>query len=531
MHSTQGISTSVWQRAGSARLVAVLLVGLCLRNICQSAAADTYLQPASITSTPALTTASVSSMSLEHAWRVITLRDYNTRVVLLGVGCLGLAAGLIGAFILLRERALIGDALSHATLPGIGLAFILMTAWGLDGKWLPGLLIGATIAGSLGVGGILLLTKLTRIQQDAALGIVLSVFFGLGIAILGIVQRMETGHAAGLEAFIYGKTASMLRSEAITIALVAAGVGVISLLLHKEFKLLSFDQAYAGAQGWPVGVLDLLMMALVTIVTVIGLQAVGLILIIALLVIPPAAARFWTYRLGRMLWISAGLGALSGVVGAGISAMVPRLPAGAVIVLVAGTFFILSMVFGPARGILARLLAQRNLSRKVALEHLLRAVYELSESASSTPTTPEADTAVTGSPIASVREEDLVQHRSWRQYEVRRLARRAARRDLIRPARVNDAPAWALTPSGWQEAWRIARNHRLWELYLIEHADVATSQVDRGADYVEHVLDPRLVRELEALLADAHPNLARPSSPHPLGVVDAAGVVRGGVSA
>jgi len=326
-----------------------------------------------------ITDRSVSLPTWEELSAVLTLRDYNTRIVILGVSLLGIAAGIIGTFMLLRKRALMGDALSHATLPGIGLAFIVMTHWGATGKSLPGLLLGALVFGAIGAGCVLFIRRFTRLKEDAALGIVLSVFFGLGIAILGVIQKMDTGHAAGLESFIYGKTASMLASDAGLTAFAAAIVAVGCTLLFKEFTVLCFDQAYAGSQGWPIVFLDLVMMAMVVMVTVIGLQAVGLILMIALLVIPPAAARFWTDRLPAMLIVSATIGALSGYFGAGLSALVPRLPAGAIIVVVAAAVFGFSMLIGPARGLVWRGLDHARLRRRIGLQHLLRALYERAE--------------------------------------------------------------------------------------------------------------------------------------------------------
>lgn len=439
-------------------------------------------------------------------WRqlsdVLTLHDYNTRVVVIGVTLLGIASGLIGSFMLLRKRALLGDALSHATLPGIGLAFLAMTALGGDGKWLPGLLIGASVSGALGVLAILAIVHGTRIKEDAALGIVLSVFFGLGIAILSLIQRSSAGNAAGLNSFIYGKTASMLWNDALLIAGAAAGVLLICTLLFKEFALLCFDQAYAGAQGWPVALLDIVMMAVVVAVTVIGLQAVGLILMVALLVIPPAAARFWTDRLGVLLVSAAAIGALSGYFGAAISALAPRLPAGAIIVVIAGLAFAFSMICGARRGVIVGWLQQRRLRHTVARQNLLRALYELSE---------QAVQDATGA--ATITFTQLVRQRSWSKAELRRQIRDALREGAI------ESPAperYRLTEPGGRAAWRTARNHRLWELFLITHAEIAPSHVDRDADQVEHVLSPEMIEQLEALLREQHPDLARPQSPHPL---------------
>lgn len=451
--------------------------------------------------------------------RVLTLQDYNTRVVVIGVSLLGLAAGLIGCFMLLRERALLGDALSHATLPGIGVAFILMTVLGGSGKSVAGLLLGGTISGVLGVATILLVVHLTRIKEDAALGIVLSVFFGLGIAVLGLIQNLGAGQAAGLKSFIYGKTASMVFSDAATIAVAAALIALACLLFYKELTLLCFDPGFARAQGWPVLTLDVVLMALVVGVTVIGLQAVGLVLMVALLVIPPAAARFWTQHLPTMLLGSALIGAGSGLVGATLSALVPRLPAGAVIVVAAGVFFLVSLVFGPARGILRRVVEHRRLTHTVAHQHLLRAVYELSE-------TQQAGTVRHSH---AVRFAELLRHRSWSPRQLRRTLRGALNEGLL--TATDGESAYALTSAGAQAAWRIARNHRLWELYLITHADVAPSHVDRDADEVEHVLAPALMERLEALLSEQYPDLAAPPSPHQLEPAGPAAAVTGGAGA
>lgn len=438
---------------------------------------------------------------------VLMLRDYNTRVVVIGVSLLGAASGLIGSFLLLRKRALLADALSHATLPGIGIAFLVMVAWGGEGKWLPGLLAGASLAGVLGILCILGIVHTTRIKEDTALGIVLSVFFGLGVAILGVIQATGAGNAAGLESFIYGKTASMLLSDVLLIAAAGGAVVLLCLALFKEFSLLCFDAACARAQGWPVLLLDVLMMGAVVCVVVIGLQAVGLILVIALLVVPPAAARFWTNRLPGLLAVAAVLGGLSGWIGAAISALVPRLPAGAIVVVVAGVLFVVSLIFGRARGVFVRLREHLRLSGRVARQHLLRALYELSESA-----------RVSGPqalPRMSVRLAALRGERGWSPRRLRRLLRAAQRDGLVeRP----DGESCRLTERGAAAAWRVVRNHRLWELFLITHADIAPSHVDRDADEVEHVLSPQLIAELEQQLAAAaaRPDLAAPRSPHEL---------------
>jgi len=294
-------------------------------------------------------------MDLETFVRIVTLSDYNTRVVLMGCMALGVAAGMIGPFMVLRRRALMADAVSHASLPGICIAFLVMVSFGSEAKSLIGLLVGALISGLLGMLCVLGIQSVTRLKQDAALGIVLSVFYGLGIALLGVIQKMTTGHAAGLSDFIYGKTASMLAQDAwLMIACAGAVIGV-TLALFKEFKLLCFDPDFMDAGGWPVARMDAFLMGLVVVVTVVGLQAVGLMLMIALLIIPPVAAKFWTENLSRLLFISALIGAVSCASGVILSALFPRTPPGSLIVLSGFLLFVISLLAGPHHGVVRSL--------------------------------------------------------------------------------------------------------------------------------------------------------------------------------
>jgi manganese/zinc/iron transport system permease protein len=459
---------------------------------------------------------------LQEILRVLTLQDYNTRLVVLAAAVLGLAAAVIGTFMLLRKRALLGDALSHATLPGVGLAFILATLAGAGNKSLLILLAGAALTGGLAAGTIQLIRHYTRLKEDAALGVTLSVFFGAGVALLGLIQQIGAGAAAGLETYIYGSTASMIGSDAWFIAGAAALVLCACALLFKEFRLLCFDPGFANGQGWPVGLLDAVLAGLVVMVVVIGLQAVGLILIIAMLIVPPAAARFWTDRLLPML-IAAGLiGAISATIGAAVSALFPRLPSGAMIVLVALGAFAVSMGLGPKRGITLRWLRRRQLNRRVDRQHLLRAMYEAQEVFANT-----QGAEGCGTTVSSVSFDDLLRRRSWGPGKLARILCRGERAGVICPS----APGgWMLTEQGRIEATRVVRNHRLWEIYLITHADVAPSHVDRDADRIEHVLSPEMITELELLLKQEDRYPAVPPSPHEIAPTEAQTIVDHGLS-
>lgn len=435
-----------------------------------------------------ITDTNVDWPSWAEIGRTLQLRDYNTRVVVLGTTLLGLAAGVIGTFAYLRKRALMGDALSHATLPGIAIVFLI-----LGTKSLPVLLIGAAVSGVLGVLAVVGLRTISRVKEDAAIGIVLSVFFGFGMVLFALVQQMKTGQEAGLQSFIYGKAAAMLNRDAWLIGGVAGAVVLGCALLYKDFRIISFDEEFAGSQGCPVLAIDLTMMALVVLTTVVGLQAVGLILIVALLIIPPAAARFWTDDLGLMTVFAGGIGAASAWLGATLSALMPRLPTGAIIVICAGVMFFVSMMGAPRRGILASVYRRWSLSRRIGLQHVLRALAEHEEQY--------------GEGVGiSLR--DLQRARSWSVKSLGRSVALALRRG---EATRGEGDAIRLTSAGRIEATRMLRNHRLWEMYLIRHADIAPSHVDRDADEVEHVLSEAIVRELERALDES---VAIPPSPH-----------------
>lgn len=311
---------------------------------------------------------------------------YNAALVAVGAALLGFAAGSSGTFLFLRKRALVSDAVAHATLPGVGIAFILMVSLGGDGRNLIGLLAGSAVTAWVGLLLIDWMSRRTRLAEDAAIGAVLGVFFGVGIVLLTIVQTMSSGRQAGLESFLLGSTAGMLFQDAIVIALGGSIAVLATWLLRRPMTLVAFDSGYAAAMGYDVRRIDLLMMGLVMAVTVIGLKLVGLILIVAMLIIPAVTARFWTERSGRVIWIAGLVGAAAGYLGAVISASAPALPTGPIIVLVAAAIFVFSLLLAPVRGVLAAVLRHRRFQARVhrrqgllalAAHHPIREAYTL----------------------------------------------------------------------------------------------------------------------------------------------------------
>lgn len=421
-----------------------------------------------------------------------TFSGANVLWVLSGSLLLGLASGVLGSFALLRRRSLLGDALAHAALPGIGIAFILTGA-----KDLPILLTGALVAGIIGAWAVQFITRHSRIKEDAALGVVLSVFFAIGIVLLTRIQHSGAGNQSGLDKFLFGQAASMVLADVQVMAVSAAIVCLAAILLFKEFKLLCFDSQFARGIGFSPKFLDGLLMLLLVLVVVIGMQAVGVVLMSAMLVIPAAAARLWTERLTVMVTMAGIIGALSGALGTLFSTLGLRMPTGPLIVVSASVMFAISLVFAPRRGILARLLRLIGVRRTVARENVLRTIYEWAEKQGAW------DTRFTIVEIASARP---AAHGT--------LARQFAgfeREGLLQRA----DSAWRLSESGLRTAYHIVRNHRLWEMYLMHESQLSADHVDRDADEIEHHLSPAVVAQLEELLRLHSRELKLPLSVHP----------------
>jgi manganese/zinc/iron transport system permease protein len=288
------------------------------------------------------------------------LQDPNVQWILLGTMLLGLSSGVIGSFAYLRKQSLMGDALSHAALPGVCIAFMLSGS-----KSILLFLIGAAIAGIAATFGIGFITRNTRIKQDSALAIVLTVFFGLGIVLLTRIQHSGNGNQSGLDKFLFGQAASMMHSDVIIMTVISIVLVGVCLLLFKEFKLLSFDPGFARGIGYPVAFMDQLMMFLMVIAVVVGIQAVGVVLMAALLITPAVSARYWTEKLGLMVVLSGLFGTLSGLIGTFISASGNNLPTGPLIVLVATVLFVISIVAAPRRGVLSKWLLHASARNRV----------------------------------------------------------------------------------------------------------------------------------------------------------------------
>lgn len=408
------------------------------------------------------------------------LRDPNVRWVLSGTILLGLSAGAMGCFAVLRKRALVGDAVAHAVLPGVCLAFIV--AGDKDPIYL---LIGSVIFGWISMITMDYLIRNSKISADTSIGMVLSVFFGLGVVLLTYIQSSGNVNQSGLDDFLFGNAASMLPEDITVFGLVSAVVLVAILLLYKELKLVSFDPAYATVIGYPMKRMEVLIGTLLVITITAGLQAVGVVLMASLLIIPAASARYWTDNLHIMLISAALVGALAAISGSFISYAAPGMPTGPWMVVAAAFIFLISYLFAPKRGEIRRWWEQRKNRHKVIYENVLKTIYYLEERDNLT------ERARTRKEIAKKRpmpEKDLNRG-------LRTLCKLGY---LTRLEGKNQS--FQLTEKGRAESERIVRVHRLWELYLTEKLDIAGDHVHDDAESMEHVITPEIEAQLAAVL-------------------------------
>jgi manganese/zinc/iron transport system permease protein len=359
--------------------------------------------------------------------------DYTLRLVAVGSAVLGATSGALGSFAYLRRQSLLGDAVSHAALPGIVLAFLVAGA-----KVPLVLMLGAGLAGWVGTLAVRLIVRRSRVPYDSALGIVLAVFFGVGLVLLTLVQRQSNAAQAGLESFLFGQAASLLRRDVVTMAILGSAAVIVLVLVWKEFKLLSFDPDFAASLGMPVRRLDGLLTFLLVVAIIIGLQTVGVVLMSAMIVAPAAAARQWSRRLSPMVLIAMAIGVFSGIAGSLLSSFVPRLPTGPTIVLVLSVIVVISLLLAPRRGLLWRSLRLGNLGAAPDLDPVLMHLYALSRQH---PDDPEHGHSVA-----------VIRTMSPADANVDAALERLADRGLARRTAIG---VWAPTPIGRREAQKI----------------------------------------------------------------------------
>lgn len=391
------------------------------------------------------------------------LFDYTLRTVALGATILGLVSGVLGCYAVLRRQSLFGDALAHAALPGVAIAFLVA-----GGKTPIVLLLGAAISGWLGALAVLGITRGSRLKEDAALGTVLTVFFGFGIVLLTYIQRGGNASQSGLSGFLFGQAAVLVQHDVVVMAALGAVALCLVALFHKEFKLLTFDPDFGSSLGFGMGRLSVLLTGLITVAVVIGLQTVGVVLMAAMLVAPAAAARQWTDRLGTMLALSGLFGAFCGVTGAALSSLDARVPTGPLVVLVATLLVLVSLTLAPRRGMLWAALRRWRNNRRLAHERVLLALSGASN----------RDGA-----LATVLPEEL----------------RTRMGDLQRQGFVHGGvgEGWGLTDLGRREVAAADHRQEVWRAGLARQLDVSEDEVHLQAPQIAQALGPEVLRGLQ----------------------------------
>lgn len=302
----------------------------------------------------------------------LVITDYILRTITLGTAILGAICGMLGSFAVLRKQSLLGDAISHAALPGIALAFLITGT-----KDTNLLLIGALVSGLIGTFWIRGMITKTHLKSDTALGLILSLFFGFGMLLLTFIQKQPNANQAGLDKYLFGQAATLVQKDVTLMAIVTGICLVIVLLFWKEFKILLFDADYTKTLGFNTRFIDVLITFFIVLAIVLGLQTVGVVLMSAMLLAPAAAARQWTNKLSVMLVLAAIFGAFSGVFGTAISASQNNLSTGPVIVLVAAVFVFISFVFSPERGILFKQIRFWKNRRDLQLQKTLQFMFDI----------------------------------------------------------------------------------------------------------------------------------------------------------
>ncbi len=414
---------------------------------------------------------------MESFFDFFSFTDPNVRFVTLGAILITASSAIVGSFSFLKKKALVGDAVAHAVLPGVCLSFIL---YGEKNPLV--LIIGAFITGWLALVFIDYVTNHSKIKEDTAIGLTLSVFFGVGIFLLTIIQKSGNAAQSGLDQYLFGKAASLVGEDLVTFSVIAIVLLVATYIFFKEFTLLAFDSDFAKTIGLPVKRLELLLTTLTVLAVVVGIQAVGVVLMAAMLITPAAAARFWTDKIKVMIWLAAIFGAFSGLSGAYISYIAPAMPTGPWIVVVISTIAFISFFFSPKKGIINRLVRQRNIKHHISEENILKVLYQLGE---------EEKNFFDERSI-----EGILSKRKFDKSQLKSGLKRLKNQGFLELSE----GYWKFTPEGKNKGQRVVKLHRLWELYLTEYLRIAPDHVHDDADTIEHILTPELEARLEKLL-------------------------------
>ncbi len=400
---------------------------------------------------------------------------------------------LLGNYLVLRKMSLMGDAISHAVLPGLAIAFLVSGSRSA----LP-MLFGAIAAGALTTVLTEAVVRFGKVEQGAAMGVVFSVLFALGL----ILIRQAADHVdLDPGCVLYGNIAQIpldafgetLPPAAINLLIVMALNLLCVGLFYKELKITTFDPELASALGINAQVVHYGLMILVAITTVANFESVGSILVIAMLIVPAAAAHLLTERLGSMILVSLVIAAASAVIGHILAAFGPgwlgiaaATNTSAMIAVVAGAFLFVAILAAPQHGAISRLYHRLALRRSIVQEDILGLLHRLHEMA------PAQLRPVGRQDVVLAVGDTLLSRRGLRALE---------RRGYIESAgegRGRRADRICLSAAGLAAASGLVRSHRLWEAYIAKHFELPLDHLHFSAERAEHFITPAMRQELSA---------------------------------
>ena len=422
----------------------------------------------------------VESSLLVQIVRFWSFQDASVRTATAGVLLLAISSGTLGCFIVLRRMSLLGDSLGHAVLPGVCLGFLV--TWTKDPRWI---LTGALASALLASWLIGFIRRHSRLKPDVVMGLVLSGFFGVGTVLLTRIQNIPAGNQSGLNVFLFGQASAISEQDLWFMGILSLVIVGCVVATFKELVLTSFDEGFATAIGLPVRGLHYLLMGLTALAVVISIQAVGVVLISAMLITPAAAALLCTDRMRNMVLLAVVFAIVAGVFGLNVSFLGNRLPTGPFVVLALAFFFVLAFLFSPRYGLAVRALRRWRQAQKTRRENGLKSVFQTLDQ------NPHG---------GSVRIARLAQTRQEPVAHTRRMVQGLVGRGWAQW----DGETITLTEHGQKRARELDRNYRLWEHFLTEEVNLPIDHTQRDAENIEHILGPELVRELEAKYDQHH---------------------------
>jgi manganese/zinc/iron transport system permease protein len=402
--------------------------------------------------------------------------DANVSNVLIGTLLLGIASGMVGTLVVLSKKTLIIDAISHSMLPGICIGFM------LSGVKNPVyLMIGGMASATVAVYLIAEISKRSKIKIDAAIAITLSILFSFGVIMLNVVQNSGNPNQSGLNDFLFGKAASMLQKDLYMFGGLCLIIFICLPVFFRHFKISLFDPIFAQSIGIKKYFIQSIISFLIIVTAAAGVQTVGIILISAMIIAPASTALFWTNNFRLTMIYSGIIGAGCSILGVFISFLFPEMPTGPWIVVMLASVSILSVLFSPS-GLLVKQIQIRKNKKSILRENVLKTVYKLKEK-------------VNGKKNG-ISTEEVSNYRPTAIRKVKSALKHLKRNGLV----VKGGDYWTLTENGVQEAERIVRVHRLWELYLQKYMHLPSNYVHNSAESIEHIVTPEIEHALKEVM-------------------------------